>query len=70
MLRQLGLNVAYYRKLRGLSQEKLAERVHISRGHLSHIEAPNVHVAFSILTLFDIARALEVEVKLLFEFKP
>jgi len=67
--RQIGLNISYYRKLKKLSQEKLADIVHISRGHLSHIEAPNIASSFSIATLFDIADALEIEPKQLFEFK-
>lgn len=44
--KQLGLNIAYYRKLRGWTQEQLAERAEISRTHLSNIEAPNAPTAF------------------------
>ena len=39
---ELGLNIAFYRKRCGLTQEALAERVGISRSHLSAIEAPNL----------------------------
>jgi len=67
--RQLGLNISYYRRIKGFSQQELADLVHISRGHLSHIEAPNMVSSFSIATLFDIAKALEIEPKLLFDFK-
>ncbi|WP_432404810.1 helix-turn-helix domain-containing protein [Wukongibacter sp. M2B1] len=67
--KQLGLNIAYYRKLRGLSQIVLAEKAHISRTHLSQIEAPNMKKSFSISTLFDIAEVLEVEAAKLFEFR-
>ena len=67
--RQLGLNISHYRRLKGLSQEKLAEIVHMSRGHLSHIEAPKMTASFSIALLFDIADALDIEVKQLFDFK-
>lgn len=67
--RQLGLNIAHFRKLKGLSQEKLADRVHISRTHLSHIEAPNMVSSFSIAILFDIADALEIDIRELFEFR-
>lgn len=58
---QLGLNIAYYRKLKGLTQEQLAELIGISRSHLSAIEAPNITKAFSIELLFDIAGALQVD---------
>ncbi len=40
-LRLLGLTIAYYRKLRGMTQLELAEAVNISRTHMSNIEAPN-----------------------------
>lgn len=58
---QLGLTIGMVRRLRGISQEKLAEMVKISRTHLATIEAPNVPYAFSMEVLFDIADALEVE---------
>lgn len=58
---ELGLNISYYRKRKGITQEKLAEMIGISRSHLSTIEAPNIIKAFSIELLFDIANALEIE---------
>ena len=36
--RQIGLKIAYYRKLRGLTQEELAEKVNITREHLGRLE--------------------------------
>ena len=66
---QLGLNIAYYRKLRGMTQEQLAEKVGDSRSHLSAIEAPNVVKAFSIELLFEIADALQVDSYKLLMFK-
>jgi len=67
--RQLGLNIAYYRKLRGLTQEKLSEQIDLSRTHISNIEAPNMPTSISLETLFDIAEALDVPVKNFFEFR-
>jgi len=32
---QLGIAISTLRKMRGLSQEKLAERAHVSRSHIS-----------------------------------
>lgn len=57
---QLGLAIATLRKIRGLSQEKLAEKAGISRSLLSVIEAPNAAYSFSLEVLYDIADALEV----------
>ena len=58
---ELGLNISYYRKRKGITQEKLAEMIGVSRSHLSAIEAPNIIKASSIELLFDIANALEIE---------
>ncbi len=66
---QLGLNISYFRKFRGMTQEQLAEAVGISRSHLSAIEAPNIVKAFSIELLFEIAEALQIESYQLLQFK-
>ena len=59
--RRLGLNIAYYRKERRLSQSRLAELVNISRTHMSNIEAPLMEKTMSIEVLLNIADALEIE---------
>lgn len=58
---QLGITISVLRKMRGMSQEKLAEKAMMSRSHLSAIEAPNIVRPFSVEVLFNIADALEVE---------
>lgn len=68
-LRLLGLTIAYYRKIRGMTQIELAEAAHISRTHISNIEAPNAKTSISINKLFDIADALDVPIKDLFDFQ-
>lgn len=57
---QLGLRIAYYRKLRGLTQEQLAERIDRTPAFIGHVEAPNISKAISLDTLFDIAAVLDV----------
>ena len=57
---QLGLKISYYRKLRGITQEQLAERVGLTPAFIGHVEAPNIRKAISMDALFDIAEALEV----------
>lgn len=57
---QLGLKIAYYRKLRGLTQEQLAEKIDRTPAFIGHVEAPNISKAISLDTLFDIANALDV----------
>lgn len=59
--KEIGYNVAYYRKHANLTQEQLAELVGISRAHISAIEAPNVSRSISMELVFDIAEALHVD---------
>jgi len=60
--KQLGLKIAYYRKLKGYTQEALAEKVNLSAAFIGHVEAPNVKKSVSLATLFAIAEALDVPV--------
>ena len=65
--RYLGLNIAYYRKERGLSQESLAELVNISRTHMSRIETADCAVSLDVV--FDICDALNVPPSKMFDFR-
>lgn len=65
---EIGYNVAYYRKHLGLTQERLAEKLDISRQHLGAIEAPNIVRPVSLDLLFHIADTLEIDVRLLLDF--
>lgn len=67
--KQLGLTVAYYRKLRGLTQMQLAEQTNLSRTHISNLEAPNMPTSISLDKLFDISDVLGIAVKELFSFR-
>ena len=58
---QLGIAIAALRKVRGMSQEQLAEKAHVSRSHISAIEAPGLVRPFSLEIFFNIADALEVD---------
>ena len=66
--RQIGLKVSYYRKLRGLTQEQLAEKIDRTPAFIGHVEAPNINKAVSLDTLFDIADTLEIPPKRFFDF--
>lgn len=68
-LTEVGYNIAYYRKHAGLTQEQLAEKVGVSRAHISAIEAPNIVRSFSIELLFNVAEALDIEAYKLLIFK-
>lgn len=65
--KNLGINIAYYRKLRGMSQEKLSELANISRTHMSRIETADCAVSLDVV--FALAEALQVELYKLFQNK-
>jgi len=65
--KKLGLNITYYRKEQGLSQMQLADKVDISRTHMSRIE--NNDCAVSLDVIFTIAKVLSIPVSKLFEFR-
>ena len=57
---QLGITIATVRRMRGLSQETLAEKANVSRSLISTIEAPGMAHSFSLEAFFNIADALDV----------
>lgn len=65
---RIGLNIAYQRKLKKLTQIQLAEKIGISRTHMSNIEAPNMLTPISLEVIFNIADTLEIPVEVLFRF--
>jgi len=65
---QIGLKIAYYRKLNGLTQEMLAERIGKSIGFLGQVEAPNIVTPISLKTLFAVADTFKISPYKLLEF--
>ncbi len=63
-LKKLGKNIKFLRKGKRLSQEKLAEIISKSRNYVGMIERAEVNTPVD--TLFDIAKALNVDIKELF----
>ena len=57
---KLGLKIAYYRKLKGMTQEQLAESIDKNAAFIGHVDAPNISKTISLDTLFDIAKVLEI----------
>lgn len=53
---QIGERIRRFRKARGLSQERLAERINVSTTHISHIETGNTKLSLPVLV--DIAAVL------------
>lgn len=65
--RNLGLNIAYYRKRRRLTQMQLAELLNIDRSHMSAIELANVGVSLDVI--FNMCQILCITPKELFDFR-
>ncbi len=65
--KRLGLNIAYYRKEKGLSQIELAEKIDISRTHMSRIETADCAVSLDVA--FDICDVLGIKPSQLFDFR-
>lgn len=63
----LGLNIAYYRKLNGFTQEALAERLDVDRTTISKIELATSGVSLDLV--FDIADLFGISVEKLFDFR-
>lgn len=58
--RRMGLKIAYFRKIRCMTQEELAEKANINAAFIGQVEAPNMDKAISLDTLFAIAEVLDV----------
>lgn len=65
---QIGLKIAYYRKMNGMTQEQLAELIGISPGYLSQVETPSFVQPISLKTLFAIADLFHVPPARFLEF--
>ena len=63
----IGLNILHYRKEQGLTQIELADKCNISRTYMQKIET--AASSCTLDTLIDIAEALNIPLKKLFEFK-
>ncbi len=61
---RVALNIQDLRRARGLSQEELAHRAEVSRGHMGKVE--NAKFAASLDLLERIAKALNVDPEELF----
>lgn len=64
--REIGRKVAFYRNLRGLTQEELAEKIEVSVSHISKIEAPQANTSLSLDMLYLIAEGLDVDIAAFF----
>ncbi len=65
--KNLGLNIAFYRKRAKLTQIMLAEFAEVDRSHISAVELGNTGISLDVL--FKICEVLRIEPKDLFDFR-
>ena len=66
--KMLGLKIAYYRKVKGYTQEELSEHLGVATSYIGAIEAPNMNKPISLSTLFKIAKILDTPAWKFLEF--
>ena len=66
--KMLGLKIAYYRKLRGYTQEQFAELIEKSWSFIAQVESISMVRGVSLETLFRMAEVLQVEPAKLLQF--
>jgi len=62
---RIGLRIAYFRKVRNMTQAELAEKVNINKNYLSHIECGNANKSISLPLLIRISKVLNVKLAVL-----
>lgn len=65
--KQIGLKIAYYRRLQSLTQAELARRINISDSTLGKIECGKYNKNLSLAMLMNIAEGLGVDVIMLID---
>lgn len=68
IMKQIGVKVEYYRKIRGLSRLELANIINMSVTSIGRIERGNYNKSISVHTLIAIAEGLGIEFTKLLEF--
>ncbi|MDD3193807.1 MAG: helix-turn-helix transcriptional regulator [Oscillospiraceae bacterium] len=67
-LKNIGFKIQFLRKQRGISQNELAEKANLSYTTISHIESTSFY-GMSIIAIYKIAKALDVDPSQLLLFK-
>lgn len=65
IFKQFGKRIKYYRNMRGLSQEELAEHSGLHRTYVGAVERGERNI--SLANIYKIANALDIKVEALFQ---
>lgn len=57
---EISANIIHYRKLAGMTQGQLAEKIDVTQPYLSKVESMNTPTMCTLEVLFDIAEALNI----------
>ncbi len=68
-IQYIGLRIAYFRKMRNLTQAQLAELVSINKNYLSHIESGSAFKVISLPLLIRISKVLDVKLSILLDLE-
>lgn len=63
----IGAKIAFFRKQKGLTQERLAEKIDKSWSAVAKIESAKTEKGISLKTLFDISAALNIPISKFFD---
>ena len=64
---RIGLNISLQRKLKKMTQIELAEKIGISRTHMSNIESPNMETPDTLEVNYDKSEVLNISPEVLFK---
>lgn len=64
----VGARIRTYRRMQGLTLQQLADRIHKSRASVSKYESGEITI--DVETLYDISRALQIELSQLTDYRP
>ncbi len=62
-------NIKKYRVQKNMTQAELAEKADLTHDYIRQIESDKVANTFSVQTIYDISRALNIEISLLFKIE-
>lgn len=60
-------NIKKYRKIKGYTQQELADKVDVSMHYISQIEANSIQKYFTLVVIGRIADALQIDIRQLFD---
>ena len=60
-------NIKKYRKIAGITQQQLADRIGVSMHYISQIESANPNKYFTLVVIGRIADALNIDIRKLFD---